>query len=171
MIRAAQHGMQPTHCARRNATRWRAADAHVSVLFGSKPLLSIESWSSVCGLSVSLADRLRALATATNFLKTMHINILLTEACVTYADRAHWDAIVDLSNTPGFEMLYPRVFVSNSTGRDLDKLRYLQNELWSRNLRPILGTDWGYNMYSGNGDLPDHTNDENYSIQVNRGCS
>lgn len=61
-----------------------------------------ESWLSVCRLSVRLNDEPKALATATQFLRNKRINILLTECCTTYQNRAHWDAICDLGETEGF---------------------------------------------------------------------
>jgi hypothetical protein len=59
-------------------------------------------WKSVCRLSVRLHDVPGALAIATRFLVDRQINILLTESCVTYHERAHWDAICDLSTCPGY---------------------------------------------------------------------
>lgn len=59
-------------------------------------------WHSVCRLSVRIKNEPKALAKATEFLKENKINIILTEACVTYEDRAHWDAICDLEQSPFF---------------------------------------------------------------------
>lgn len=56
----------------------------------------IRSWRSVCRLSVRLRDLPGALAVATQFLKEQRINILLSECCSTYQERAHFDAICDL---------------------------------------------------------------------------
>jgi hypothetical protein len=55
------------------------------------------SWKSVCRLSVRLHDRPKALAKALRFLREREINILLTEAAATFQERAHWDAICDLT--------------------------------------------------------------------------
>ncbi len=57
----------------------------------------LRSWRSVCRLSVRLKDTSHALAIATGFLRDEGINILLSECCSTYQDRAHFDAICDLS--------------------------------------------------------------------------
>jgi hypothetical protein len=76
--------------------------------FGCEVMVSpvpIQSWRSVCRLSVRLQDRPRALATATSFLRQERVNILLSETCSTYQRRAHWDALCDLSETPGFSQL------------------------------------------------------------------
>ncbi len=62
----------------------------------------LRSWRSVCRLSVRLQDKPHALAKATAFLQEQKINILLSECCSTYQARAHWDAICDLTQTPGF---------------------------------------------------------------------
>jgi hypothetical protein len=52
-----------------------------------------------------LQDRPGSLATASYFLRTKRINIVLSESCNTYQERAHWDAICDLSETEGFSAL------------------------------------------------------------------
>ncbi|HEX4960276.1 MAG TPA: hypothetical protein VF173_05520 [Thermoanaerobaculia bacterium] len=45
------------------------------------------------------------MALATAFLREKRINIIITEACVTYRDRAHWDAVCDVSQAEGFSSL------------------------------------------------------------------
>jgi len=65
----------------------------------------VHSWRSACRLSIRLNDYPKALATATRFLRQKRINILLTECCTTYQNRAHWDAICDLTETEGFDSL------------------------------------------------------------------
>jgi hypothetical protein len=65
----------------------------------------IKYWRSVCRLSVRLKDRPHALAVATDFLREHRINILLSETCGTYQQRAHWDAICDLSESPFYSEL------------------------------------------------------------------
>jgi hypothetical protein len=59
----------------------------------------IKYWQSACRLSVRLRDRPHALAVATDFLRENKINILVSESCSTYQQRAHWDAICDLSES------------------------------------------------------------------------
>jgi hypothetical protein len=60
------------------------------------------SWKSVCRLSVRLHDKPKALAKALRFLREREISILLTEAAATFQERAHWDAICDLSAYKGY---------------------------------------------------------------------
>jgi hypothetical protein len=64
-----------------------------------------EFWPSACRLSVRLNDVHGALATATSFIRSKEINIMLSECCSTYQHRAHWDAICDLSRVSGFDHL------------------------------------------------------------------
>jgi hypothetical protein len=64
-----------------------------------------QAWPSACRLSVRLSDHPHALATATSFLRRERINILLSECCVTYQQRAHWDAICDMGLASGFNAL------------------------------------------------------------------
>lgn len=59
-------------------------------------------WRSVCRLSVRLSDFPKSLARASRFLQEKSINILLTEAAATFQERAHWDAICDLSQYPEY---------------------------------------------------------------------
>jgi hypothetical protein len=68
----------------------------------------IQSWRSACRLSVRLRNKPGALACATKFLKEQRINILITEACATYQQRAHWDAICDIAQNRDFEALRSR---------------------------------------------------------------
>ena len=63
----------------------------------------VESWVSSCKLSVRLQHCPKALSVATKFLKKNNINILLTEACATYKERAHWDAICDIKLNADFD--------------------------------------------------------------------
>jgi hypothetical protein len=72
--------------------------------------IPFQSWRSVCRLSLRLADEPQALAKATEFLRSQRINILLSECCTTYQQRAHWDAICDVGLVDGFATL-------NSVGR------------------------------------------------------
>jgi hypothetical protein len=60
------------------------------------------SWKSVCRLSVRLHDKPKALAKALRFLREREITILLTEAAATFQERAHWDAICDLTSYKGY---------------------------------------------------------------------
>jgi len=62
----------------------------------------VSSWKSVAHLSVRLNNSPRALAKATEFLSQHSLDILLTEACVTFGNRAHWDAICDVSRHPDY---------------------------------------------------------------------
>jgi hypothetical protein len=62
----------------------------------------VSSWKSVAHLSVRLKNSPRALAKATEFLSQHSLDILLTEACVTFGNRAHWDAICDVSRHPEY---------------------------------------------------------------------
>ncbi len=64
-----------------------------------------DSWRSACRLSVRLQHKPKSLSVATKFLREQNINILLTEACATYQERAHWDAICDINLVNGFEKL------------------------------------------------------------------
>jgi len=83
-------------------------DDKSGVRFGCEIIVSpvpFESWRSVCRLSVRLQDTPRALAVATGFLRDAGINILLTECCSTYQERAHWDAICDLGTSPYYSRL------------------------------------------------------------------
>lgn len=73
--------------------------------FGCEVMVSpipFQSWRRVCRLSIRLKDQPKALATATGFLRQKRINVLLCEACSTYQERFHMDAVCDLSLTPGF---------------------------------------------------------------------
>lgn len=83
-----------------------------------------QSWKSVCRLSLRLADKPRALAIATKFLRDQQINILLSECCSTYQQRAHWDAICDLSLVKGFASISDvgRGDYANSMQQFLDTL-------------------------------------------------
>jgi hypothetical protein len=76
------------------------------------------NWKSVCRLSVRLKDRPHALATATSFLREKRINILLSETSTTYQQRAHWDAICDLSEAPDYSQL--RAFNRDSYGEAME---------------------------------------------------
>lgn len=67
--------------------------------------IPVPSWRSVCRLSLRLADKPRSLAVATEFLRERRVNILLSECCSTYQQRAHWDAICDLSLVDGFDSI------------------------------------------------------------------
>jgi hypothetical protein len=60
------------------------------------------SWKSVCKLSVRLHDKPKALAKALRFLRERDISILLTEAAATFQERAHWDAVCDLTSYKGY---------------------------------------------------------------------
>jgi len=64
--------------------------------------VEVNSWASAVRLSVRLQDRPKSLHCATEFLRQHMINILLTEACSTYKERAHWDAICDVKMVDGF---------------------------------------------------------------------
>ena len=78
---------------------------HQSDRIGAEIVISpvpVSSWKSVAHLSVRLKNRPRALAKATEFLSEHKLDILLTEACVTFGDRAHWDAICDVSRHPDY---------------------------------------------------------------------
>lgn len=65
----------------------------------------VQLWKSICRLSVRIKDRPGALAKATQFLREQRINILLSECCSTYQQRAHWDAICDIAQTPAMTVL------------------------------------------------------------------
>jgi hypothetical protein len=65
----------------------------------------VQLWKTICRLSIRIKDRPGALATATEFLRHQRINILLSECCSTYQRRAHWDAICDIAQTPGADVL------------------------------------------------------------------
>ena len=65
----------------------------------------IELWRSICRLSIRIKDRPGALAKATQFLRDQRINILLSECCSTYQQRAHWDAVCDIAQTPEMAVL------------------------------------------------------------------
>jgi hypothetical protein len=76
--------------------------------FGCEIMISpipVDSWRSVCRLSVRLHDRPGTLKKATRFLRRNDVNVLLSECCSTYQQRAHWDAICDLKYTPDYERL------------------------------------------------------------------
>jgi hypothetical protein len=74
-------------------------------------------WRKVCRLSVRLEDKPHALELATRFVADKKINILLTESCATYRERAHWDAICDISLCEGAprETSYPETFAREMT--------------------------------------------------------
>ncbi len=63
------------------------------------------AWKSAVRLSFRLRQTPGALRIATQFLRDLRINILITEACLTYKGRAHWDALCDLSYCKGFDAL------------------------------------------------------------------
>lgn len=65
----------------------------------------VQLWKSVCRLSIRIKDRSGALAKATQFLREQRINILLSECCSTYQQRAHWDAVCDIAQTSGMAVL------------------------------------------------------------------
>ena len=62
-----------------------------------------DSWVSVCKLSARLKHKPKALAVASRFFRQERINILLTEACTNYQDRAHWVAICDVALADRFD--------------------------------------------------------------------
>lgn len=86
----------------------RIADADTRYAHGCELIVSpipTSSWPSVCRLSVRLSDKSHALAVATEFLRREQINILLSECCSTYQQRAHWDAICDIHLVNEFSTL------------------------------------------------------------------
>lgn len=74
-------------------------DSDAEIIISPIPL---SSWRSVCRLSVRLSDLPGALAKASEFLRKNKINVLLTEAAATFQERAHWDAVCDLTDYPDF---------------------------------------------------------------------
>jgi hypothetical protein len=86
----------------------RLEDAHTDQKYGCEIIVSpvpFESWRSAVRLSVRLKDRPQSLAVATGYIRTKQMNIIVSECCSTYEDRAHWDAICDVARVPGFELL------------------------------------------------------------------
>lgn len=93
---------------------------HVEIIVSPIP---IQGWRSACRLSVRLKNTPRALANATGFLRKRRINILLTEACATYRNRAHWDAICDVSQCSEFsDLSLPQRFFEQGMKDFLDNL-------------------------------------------------
>jgi hypothetical protein len=105
----------------------RILDKDTQRTFASELIVSpipTQFWNSVCRLSLRVADRPGALCVATGFLRDRRINILLSECASSFAQRAHWDAICDLSLTAGFETMagIPREDYSQKMQEYLDTL-------------------------------------------------
>jgi hypothetical protein len=59
--------------------------------------------------------------------------------------------LIDFSNP---ESIYPRIFISYSTGRETEKLHYLMTALLQHQFEPVLGTDSGLQAQVGDRPVP-----------------
>lgn len=128
----------------------------------------VENWGSAVRLSVRLQHCPKALSIATKFLKDENINILLTEACATYKERAHWDAICDVSMNDGFKNVstHDRKEYKEKMNNLLEDLntklkRYIEEET---NQKFFLSEDESFSLFST---LPG-LNDAHFNCELTR---